>query len=379
MKLVFKVTIDGWDLTADGEDADGTVEHAIEVTLCYRGKDHLYEPGMAARELASKLCIGEISRTDRSFHSWDFTQPQTGPTLDCIQVPGPSLVQSLFYQSKWPAWADDDPLDDTHHNPIGENGTSLKYDFMVENECTYVAHKRDKEFVNIQLANFNVIRLCNIYQFADPSIAPYFKIVVRHMLNVTSDRPHGEGTYYLSAEDADRQPDLSDYKFLDVEVLFQVHTVVNVTDIASLFVKFSPVLFTSGLTLDHFQHMLQQFEKPEPDNAIMRFGRQPNGFFVAGNLCFKAGELYSHDQAGISIMPQYFADQDMAIQRVDYPKHVIIPQCQVRYVIAVDFHNAIMPRFFGNNTMQAHCTFAFGLMSLHASKFWEGQSGLGHG
>ncbi len=374
MKLVFKVYIDGWDLSSTGEPGEGMVEHAIEVCLSYRLKDHIYTPDLAgtAREQVIKLSIGELHHN--IFLAWDFTPPVSGgKTLDCILVKDPDLVKKLFYQSHWldaiRFESESDLLDEAEYG-----GVVLKYDFTYKDECTFIPTARGKDSVDIMVANFHIVRICNVYQFADSSVPPYYKIIARHLLSREC-----EGTFYLAADDENRLPDVSGYKYIDVEVLFQLHTLRIFSDIAALFCKFSPRLLVSSLNIDHLQHILQNLPMPRPETAIMRFGRQPNGYFVGGNVCFKGGELYSHDQAGVAIMPQYFSDQAMSILPRDYPKFVHIPFCQVRYVIAVDFWNTVMPKFFLNNCVQAQAALAFGVMGLHASKFWEGQSGLGHG
>jgi len=382
---ICQVNIPDWDLDRHGDDGLGNITHAVEVKLAYRTKDHLYHADIQSagtRSQAIELSIGEIS-IDNKFHPWEFDPVghPCGIKHKCIQVDGDDLRAKLFFQHHWlEAWKDfipdlydDEPVADPNEH-VNE-ARLLRYDFSVESECTMITQKRDKDtVVNVMLANFNLIRICNIYQFADTSMAPYYKILVRQIAD-----PGGEGTVYLSTDDTNRQPDVVGFKFLDVEVLFQMPKLRNVTDIASLFSGFYPKLLICDLNLSHFHNLLNALKAPEPDLAITRFGRQPNGFFVGGNVCFKDGEYASHDTAGVAIMPQFFSDQDAAIHPSQYPRYVIIGYKQVRYSIAVQLYSSLMPAFFLNNVIPARAALALGVMGLHASKFWAGESGLGHG
>jgi hypothetical protein len=62
-----------------------------------------------------------------------------------------------------------------------------------------------------------------------------------------------------------------------------------------------------------------------------------------------------------------------------WPKHVIIPQCHVRYIVGVYFWTHTLPQMFQNNEMSARAVFAHAVMGLYAQNLWQGQAGVGHG
>ena len=349
------------------------VEHAIELTLAYRKKYHDYTPDMdITRVWCTNLRLGEVCVATNDFAAWGLPM-ESLPNNDCLQVPGKDLAQKLFSQSEWLDHSAANALNDIAEG-VGPSDTCLMYDFSVVDQCLHVDKVRGKTTVTICLANFNVIRLLNIYQFADPAIPAYYKLLVRSLVD-----KNGTGTFYLPIEAEDRDPCTAGFKYKDSEVLFQLGDLKSNNDMSTLFSKWDKTLWTAGFTFDHFQFVVQGLDFPAPDQAITYFGKQPSGYFVAGNACFKDGKFYSHDDAHTAIMPQYFSDQKARVLRHEYPKHILIPFLQVRYVIAVDTWNEVMPAMFLNNIVQARAVFAFGVMGLHTDRFYNGEHGIGHG
>ena len=152
---------------------------------------------------------------------------------------------------------------------------------------------------------------------------------------------------YLHVEEEDRSPCLDGFKYLDVEVLIDVSKLGRQADVVNLFQSYHSKLHASNMTTDHLGAFMISYDEPLPTTVITQFGLQPNGLFVAGNCAFGNGDLYSHEEAKVAIVPKYFEDQIMPLPRRDYPQHIIITQPFVRYTIGMNAWSYIMPSFFG--------------------------------
>jgi hypothetical protein len=108
-------------------------------------------------------------------------------------------------------------------------------------------------------------------------------------------------------------------------------------------------------------------------------GRQLKDHFVTGNLCFKNDILLTPREAHYGIVPALFKDSFLPVNRSEFPRNIIIPQCHVRYVIGVNFWTHLMPKFFNHNVMPAKASFAHFVMGMYATKIWDGQCGIGSG
>ena len=333
-----------FDKDRDGDPAKGMVDYAIELRLSYRSKDHVYDPGQGEREQCVKLRIGEINCVTGTFTAW--TVIEDPKKLECIMLGDKNLVNNLFFQSNWkvPERDEDDPMLDDGLEAFRGPTSRLRYNFEVIDDCLCLqqwSKGKDPEPEWVRVANFYVVRCLNLYQFADGSHMPYHKLLCRRLLD-----ERGEGTVYIGVEDVDRMPNLDGAKYLDVEVLIDVSTLQKQSDVRTLFNEHHVKLDAGNLTTDMLATVMISYEQPHPDAVITRFGRQPRGLFVAGNCAYGNGELLTHEEAKVAIVPSFFDNAIMPMPRSDYPRHMLIPFPHVRYAIGLKAWNDIIPKFF---------------------------------
>ena len=178
----------------------------------------------------------------------------------------------------------------------------------------------------------------------------------------------------------DRAPPLNGFKYLDVEVHVEASRLKSATEVRSLFME-SHVSLQTTLSVAQLNCYVGLFlAHPTPTACVAYLGRQTDQrTFVAGNCCFKEGQIMTHAEAGYEIIPEFFAEHLTPLTRRDFPRHMLIPFPHVRYLITTRIWNELMPAFFKNNLLPAQATFAMAVMGLQTTKVWAGQTGLGHG
>ena len=398
LKLLFKIVPDrgsyhglDFDLTVGGAEARGTVDYGLEICQVYRSKEHWYDPNVkySSKDLCIQFSVGEFSRGTGSFVPWPWP---TDGKITCTLSNCDSVRKKLFFQDNWPgmkvpaafqspdpeaARRSDDPMLDTLDTP---RTAPLKYSFVVVDDELHIEARKKKDEEGLpsteKVANFYVSEMLGNYLFEGSEVetTPTRKLVVRHLLD--SD---GVGTVYLRAEEVDRNPVLSGAKYLDVEIFCDT-SYDRQKEIAAVFKRAHALLVTS-MTPDHFSVYMLMFASKKILTAVTRFGMQSCGLYVAGN-CAWGGDLIGFrplDQTRYSVVPKYFEELNIPIPARDFPKHMIIPFPHVRYCLGVRVWLNTMPKFFLNNIMPARATFALSVMGLHCQRFWNGESGLGHG
>ena len=73
---------------------------------------------------------------------------------------------------------------------------------------------------------------------------------------------------------------------------------------------------------------------PRITRVVTTFGRQPNSrLFVFGNTCYANGQLFSHGEAGVTVLPHMFGGKEVIIPipLAKFPKILVVPQDWVRY------------------------------------------------
>ena len=291
----------------------------------------------------------------------------------------------MFAQTKWPlvpTLPDNDtvqgvpqPVPEANDDEDADDvDPAPRYDLQVMDYKLTLLHTFAKKLSKVPVANFFISDYLNVYQFDDGSSAPYHKFLCRKLIDVS-----GLGVYYLSVNDKNRSPCLRGYHFLDVEVMFTDAELKCTSDVTAIFQNAHGSLKAFHLTVDMFASYQSTFQQPMNDRVITKFGLQPDGIFVAGNCCYGMGRFYTLKEKNIEIVPQFFEQQLMPIPRSHYAKHIIIPFPHVRYALAVEFWNKTIPSFFANNLVQARAVMCIAAMGLHVDRFWDGQTGLGHG
>ena len=368
IRFVFTVRPSGFDLDADGDAAEGMIDYALLFSLKQKSTT---ENNVRSRPEHVQITSGELNPVTLEFSAW-----KNARVTQCVQVidtPDVPFIRPMFYPAVWPSVPS--PVNDHDYNMsyLEQRTARLRYVFETIDYCIAVQQSvRGQEPEWIKLANFCVVSMLDTFMFVDGAHMPYHKLLCRHLLD-----PEGEGTVYLSAEGDIRTPKTEGFRFLDVEVLVDVATLRDQSEVRGVFKKFHVNLDAGNLSADHMACVMISLPLPVPKSVIVRFGRQPDKVFVAGNCAFKDGLFLSHAEAGVAIVPQYF--EEFNLSRKDYPRHIIIQYPHVRYAIGVNIWNKFMPAFFKNNLMSARASLAVAVMGLHASKFWKGQSGVGHG
>jgi hypothetical protein len=253
-----------------------------------------------------------------------------------------------------------------------------KYTFGEQDGRLSVLNK-GKEHTWTHLANFMIDGVLNIYQSVEREKYPvWWRLSVRAEINETGR------DLYVSPEEPVRAKDYSDVRFIEGNVLVPVHD-KTLTDhtLGNYFSDVCPYFETDGcFKRDHLKCLVLQM-KPVPDVtiAISNFGRQKGeDTFVFGNCCFRQGELLTHEQANVTVLPRLFSGENAVAQipQDEFPTLAIIPEEWVRYALFVRMWTEVMPAQFLNNEMPAKCAFALSLSHLHCSKFWAG-GGVGDG
>ena len=368
MRLLVHVHKSVWDMDRSGEDALNMVQPAIQLSLAYRSKEHIYSVGMNEREQCVKVVFGEVVPWVGQISPWA-TQ----------MLSSNALKNALFYYQNWPM---SKPV--VAHRAVPQVSlTSLKYQFEVIDECLCMQQQKkkkdeDDEPVWVRLASFHVVKVLDSYKFFNDASQPtYSKLLVRHELD--SD---GDGVVYFKCDDIDEKHKCvhkaQHAQYLEMEIMFSLDKINTPTQLAAFFAKQNPCLSLS-MNIDQWMCYATSFEVPMPHDVISHFGKQDSGIFVAGNCAFHEGRFMTHKQANVAIIPQYFGNSLMPLHKNEYPRHLIIPFPHVRYIIGSNLFNHIMPRFFENNMIPATAVFAMSVMGLHADLIWKGKAGIGHG
>jgi hypothetical protein len=251
-----------------------------------------------------------------------------------------------------------------------------RFHFEDRDDCISldVATPKSDEEVWVAIANFKILRVLQQMSFSAGLDAAHGDtlLLVRHRINAS-----GSGIVYLAHTDIDRSPSYGDVMYLDVEVLVQPSKIKGSADLFGMFNSGHVSLMTMTMEPKHFFDLLGSLPKPEPQRIISNWYRQPDGTIVFANCCVKDGDLLSHEDANWRIIGKYFTDAICPILPENYPRIVLIPYPHVRYFIAVNMYTNLMPKFFGNNLMQARAVLSYVVMSMHCDKVWDRQAGIG--
>lgn len=336
--LSFHVELADYDKDMNGDDALGTIQYAMEIGFGRRAKGHVYSSGTYSMGIGCiKLSVGEISIVSRSLSPWTMgLSSEDGTTeLKCVYFYDKHLCNTLFVQSSWPLLEGSgsdpllDSLLDSHH------ATTLKYTFTVDEGGRLALDVKDGYVV----ANFHVHKYLATYNFVEEGTSPVHMLLCRLALN------KGDDVCYLSAVNTDRNPDLSDAKYLDVEVVVDVATIDRNCAVKDLFQKAHALLETC-MTPEQLGCLIMSFDKPKPLCAINQLGKQSNGLFVAGNMAYGGGQMFRLSESSFHILPRYFENLSTPLHRTEFSRHMWIPFDHVRYVTGVKTWLGTMPKMF---------------------------------
>jgi hypothetical protein len=360
VEIVCHMDLDDWWQDKDGNTASD-VSYACKLFLAKRTKHHLYNPTHKPHDAVIVVQLGEINQSTGNFVAWPIAEG------DRVCVADAALQSSLFNQfnargEHWPRYEGDEPQ--------GEDVPVLRQRWELhEQDFQMVLFEEEGSFTPV--CNFVLLRLDALLQFCeDVGVPPYYRVICRALVD-----EHNEGSFYLSAQDKNRSPRVDHLHHVDVEVLVQSGELRSNADVARLFQNSYARLSTSVMTPDMLRCWLCAQKQPPVTSCIVRFGRQQSGDWVSANLQFKGRVLKPLDS--YTMIPLHFYQHK--IESHAWPKHVIIPQCHVRYIVGVNFWTHTLPQMFQNNEMSARAVFAHAVMGLYAQNLWQGQAGVGHG
>jgi hypothetical protein len=341
----------------DGEDVPfGEIEYGWSMTLSRRSKHHCYQNDMKDQEWVIMIQVGEMNPSTGRLVAWPTRAAvPSEPMLKEIALGNKTLREALFWQinasgqhfPEWSAQNDDDPPprdDDPLRDMMQAHTTSVRFQLEERDGCMAFSFTPPKatEPVWTSVCDFILVKMEGLYQFVeDDAGMGYIKIICRSIIDDA-----GSGTVVLNADATHRTPNLDGKWALDVEVLVQPGNLKSNADVKKLFQSAHMRLNSSIMTPDMLSCWITEQQKPKVTSCIVRFGRQHDSSWVQGNCAWRELKLLDHAKAGVCVVPQYFNDSILPLPKHEYPRHVIIPQDHVRYIIGVNFWTQIVPRFF---------------------------------
>ena len=378
-KLVAEVDLD-YTLDQWGEEAD--LQYAAQVEVCkvpkcYRGLT-VVEPDAGKKAL--KISFGELCAD--SFVPWAH--------MSCY-LPDKDRVQKMCHSACWPREPPQESDDLPPPAPFQQDKLTGKYIFdqnQTDEPWTggkvlclwFPPVKKDDEGSWKALCNFTIDKVLAIKRYQDREEGPpWWRLKITCTVNSDSDVE----MFCSNERPGDDKIDLTKVGVIHGEVELQPALV----DDRNLDLPFSKVCAYFScqkyFRAEHFKALLNDLRPwPRITRVVDRFCRQVQtarpDLFVFGNCCYEKGEMYTHEELGVHIMPSMFNGKDrkdiVPLKAHAYPKIVWIPQAWVRYKLLMNFWTQLMPIEFKNNLMPAKCAFAISLSHLHCSKFWEGQA-----
>lgn len=375
-KLVFNLTLDLEDFKQDARGVPGDFTYCARFEYSMRGRDNLYISGHSTHEQVVKLSLGHWHPTTERFVSWG-----AGNFANWC-LPAKEHGITFFDQRKWPKTSAFP--DDLSEAMEVESTTTARGRFIFadvdDKLCEMRPGKRnDDEPQPIVLASFTIPKVLAEYQFVEYGEKPLWKLLCRVRL-APVPRDGEDITAYITAEQGERGADLDGATVLEVEVVMCISTLSSPKDVSDIFSSMHSKLQTSSMTPEHLKCYVVEIGTPLPKNVIVRWGLQDSGWWVMHNCAFKNGMTESIESAGHAIVTSYFNNNERCpMATKDFPRIIIIPFAHVRYVIGVHMWSYLMPAFFQNNEMPAKAVFALSVLGLHATRCWNGETGLGHG
>ncbi len=378
--LSFELELGDFDLDMNSKQTTRALTYLMRLSVALRSNEHLYVENMSAHEHCIKVELGHQSPTTERFIAW----PSNWNTTTCLMLgKQPNLLKQLFVQDKWglkrPAPAVNRTPGAEYDEEDGDSRARYNFKTIKHELCFEYIDKSigSKEAEWIKLANFEIVRVLEVLQFTENDNRPHFKLLIRQRLS--RGRPGG-GTAYLSLEDKNRTPDVRKKEFVEVEVLVCLGDLEKTNQVVQLFQNSYATLIPSGLSIDQLKYYVLAMPAPTATPMIVRWGKQPDGWFVMQNVAFRNGLTMPLELSPHSFSPTYFNKQPLCPMADKYfPQILVIPFAHLRFFVAQQFWNYLMRDFFVNNEWQAKAVFALACLGLHADRFWKGESGLGHG
>lgn len=367
--LTFKVVFEEDDT---GDDA----EYFVRLEYGKRGKACLIASD-GPREHVIKLTVGDYSTMTGVY------QPRQFDDMDYACLKDERLMTKIFDEKVWPKGSErpaegaedaDDEWDDN-------NEARGRYTLVVKEDklCCMEPDKTGKKgAVPTIMANFSIDKVLALLQFNEADELPMIKLLCTHRMG----RPHNdtENIVYIKSDSPDRAPSLKNATLLQVEVVLTLASLKNQSDVNAAFMDTHVKLQCTSLTPEQLRCWVAELEQPLPSSVIVRWGMQPDGWWVLSNVAFKDGMMDTVDASGHVVVPKHFQKNPiLPMLTTDFPKINIIPFAHIRYVIGFCMWNRLYPQFFQNNEWPAKAVFALTVLGLHADKCWAGQSGVGHG
>lgn len=374
-QLVCKGDLGDFKLTQDGQVAQRAISYAVQLSVVklpkeYNGAGNTLYLGDSTK-IGSKVVqieYGELVST--SFVAWPGAK---------VYISDKTIVPALTKYDVWkplrPARPDPDAeeAEEADEFALKSYGRKYCFDTIEDTLCVWFPGKKDDgEFK--ALCNFAIDHVMAIYQFADRERGlPWFRYKVHAVIDTQK-----EDVMYVTPEMDVSLKRYDDVGRIEGEVLVPLDEVDDKT-LGSWFSKVSAYFRVEGFfKVEHLKALTNVLTPwPRITRVVTHFGRQPNSrLFVFGNCCYANGQIYTHEEAGVTVLPHMFGGKEVVIPMplARFPKLLLVPQDWVRYTFFVNFWTHTLPNQFLNNTMQAKATFALGVCHLQCSKFWDGQA-----
>lgn len=378
-KVTFTLKVDDPENTASR-----VMEDALKIRLGVRKAGELFLLGQKVQDHTIEIQVGRFNNLNYEFSPFDIPNSK----LNRVLLDDKPLTWSLFYQSNtsgqsWPKWSaqipeEMEPKEVARRLEDGmtESLSSHKFKLYERDDAMayYQPGKKNDEGKWIHVTNFVLKEFAGILQFTENiGSEPFLKVVCRYVVNKQNDR-----VLFLAADDRFRVPSLDGVGVIDVEVMLQPGKMRCSSDVSAIFSSYCGMLQATTLTPDMLRCWLSDQVRPMITECIVRFGRQKNGMFVAGNVVFHQDQIWSHEKAMICVVPSHFTGQSVPLSTENFPRNIICPFCHVRYCIGLLFMD-MLSKIFCNNKIPALAVFAGGVMHLYAHNFWRGESGFGKG
>jgi hypothetical protein len=350
-----------------GEGESYGLTYYAHLRLGRRTQEQIYINGQVKKERVILLTVGHCDANGkRTSHG-------------TVAVAGKELAARLFDENKWRFAPVGDVARDVEPQNDDEITSVNKYEFSIcADQLCYRASqgKDDSPFLN--LANFSIPQVMALYQFAETGYDPMVKLLCR--LRMRPSAAQRDQVFYLASTDENRSPLLDQYTVLDVEVLVKYTALKTHQEVNAAFATTYSGLQCFEFTPALFQHFLGSMPVPLPSAVIVRWGKQPSGWFVLSNCAFKDGRVCSVADSGHAIAPEIFTMNPInPMPCKDFPKLTLGVPDHLRYWIFHKLFNDQMPRFFANNSMPAKVVLAHTILGMHADECWRGVRGLDAG
>ena len=247
--------------------------------------------------------------------------------------------------------ANDDILED-------EEALTSIHEYRISNHK--MQRKSGKRWVNI--ASFAIVEVLDVFKPDEQGQCP-----IKYRLLVSRKFSDTGNVIRLVPEENRSALNTSNCSFLQGEVMVDINS-THQHEIHQAFSNLSHHFHCIDLSAMVLRDYISEYMTlPDHKSIIPWFGRQPNGYHVFKNACYKDGVVYRNSEKGFIVLQDMFPTLPSEIKLIPqhYPAICIIPYPWARHCLFLTFWNLLLPKTLHNNTPQAMVTFGYTLAMLH--------------